>query len=71
MRSRISVAGHNFSAASNQQFQNPKGLRRQFDAVAAPPELAGSGVELEGVETKDRGGIHSSKTHATLKARPW
>ena len=34
MRSRMSVRVNNFSAAANQQFQNPERLRRQLDAVA-------------------------------------
>ena len=71
MRSRISVARHDFSAAANQQFENPERLRRQLDAVTVSSQLAATGIKLEYVETKDRSQVHSSKTHVALMARPW
>src|SRR5262249_61930310 len=48
-------ARQDFSAAANQQFENAERLRRQLDAVAMFSELAGAGIELKGVETKDSG----------------
>ena len=54
-------ARQNFSAAANQQFQNPEWLWRQLDAVASPSQFAGRGVQLEHVESQDRGRITHGK----------